>query len=74
MATNTVKDEEGVKIMKPKVEEIKTQVETIIKKIIKKQKLIENMERDIYGIPDKEIKENVKKTDPKRFRNIDPAA
>jgi hypothetical protein len=36
MATNTLKDEEGVKIMKPKIEEIKVQVENIIKKITKK--------------------------------------
>lgn len=73
MNTNTVKDEEGVKVMKPKFDELKTQIETIIKKITKKQKVIDTMERDIYGIPDKEIKENTKKTDPKRFRNPDPA-
>jgi hypothetical protein len=34
---------------------------------------METMERDIYGIPDKEVKEYIKKTDPKRFRNIEPA-
>ena len=36
MSTNTLKDEEGVKLMKPKVEEIKTNIENIIKKITKK--------------------------------------
>lgn len=46
--------------MKPKIEDLKTQVDNFIKKILKKKQKIETMDRDIYGISDKEIKDNKK--------------
>lgn len=55
--------------MKPKIEELKTQTEKLIKQVIAKQKKVEKIERDVWGITDKEIKENKKKAG---FRRPDP--
>lgn len=70
LTQNTLKDDEGVKIMKPKIEELKTQTEKLIKQVILKQKKVEKLERDIWGISDKEIKDNKKAAG---FRRPDPA-
>ena len=56
--------------MKPKIEELKTQGEKLIKQVILKQKKVDKLERDIWGIGDKEIKDNKKAAG---FRRPDPA-
>ena len=70
LTQNTLKDEEGVKIMKPKIEELKTQTEKLIKQVIMKQKKVDKLERDIWGITKKEIDEITRQT---KGRRPDPA-
>ena len=57
MALCTLKNEEGEKIYKNQIASVKEKIDQIIKKIRKQQKALEALDRDIYGIADKEIKD-----------------
>lgn len=59
MATAT--NEEGEKIHKEQVEKIKTEIEVWLKKIRLRKNKIDEIDRDLVGISDKEIKEINKK-------------
>ena len=52
-----VKDEEGNQIYKDEIADIKTDMDKYIKKIRKLLKQIGQIDVDLYGLPDKEIKE-----------------
>jgi hypothetical protein len=52
-----LKNEEGVKLNKEHVDNIKLKIDDIIKRIRKTNKAIEAQERDIFGISEKEIKD-----------------
>jgi len=57
MALNKVKDEEGNKIFTDEIANIKTDMDKYLKKIRKLTKPIQQCETDLYGLPDKEIKD-----------------
>ena len=57
MALNKVKDEEGNKIFTDEIADIKTEMDKYLKKIRKLAKPIQQCETDLYGLPDKEIKD-----------------
>lgn len=61
LATGKLKNEEGVKVLKEDVEKIKTEVEALLKRVRIRTKKIETAERDIWGIPADEIKDNAKR-------------
>jgi hypothetical protein len=60
MALSKVKDEEGKKIFEDEIANIKTDMDKYLKKIRKLEKPVKQCETDLYGLPDKEIKENLK--------------
>ena len=57
MALSKKKDEEGNQIYKDEIADIKTMMDKYIKKIKFRLKQIGQIEIDLYGLPDKEIKE-----------------
>lgn len=57
MALAKGKDEEGNQIYKDEIADIKTDQDKYIKKIRKLQKQIAQIDVDLYGLPDKEIKD-----------------
>ena len=70
LALGTLKNEEGVKLNKEHIDNVKLKIDDIIKRIRKTNKAIEAQERDIFGITEKEIKDLNKqakgrKPDPK---------
>ena len=52
-----MKNEEGVKLNKEQIDNLKLKIDEIIKRIRKTNKSIEAQERDIFGITEKEIKD-----------------
>ena len=56
MALSKAKDEEDNQIFKDEIADIKTEIDKYIKKIRKLTKQIAQIDIDLYGLPDKEIK------------------
>ena len=61
LALSTRKNDEGEKVHKAEIENIKTEIEAWLKKVRLRSKQIDELDRDLVGISDKEIKEINKK-------------
>lgn len=57
LASGKAKNDEGVKLHKESIEEIKLEQEDLLKKIKKRENKLKQLEIDLVGLPEKEIKE-----------------